>query len=570
MDIKIEKILEFHDIFPETKDFNEIETLKKYNREKIIRCCNVLGNNYGIAYIPDAKSTFFSNCSSKYIDELNTRFNSFSQGQRLCYCTPKTVLELMRRLFSIPENEFKEIGDISDFEYDLFRVILSINERLMNFKSGNNLDFATLTFFSRFVINDLFFTDYQEVFTNQVLYYKSLIDFLENDERCAKAKEKFFKKLGISTMSQYAKTWAGLFTLAYNHQKSKKKGCPILDLDVPHDKGNLLIESVLDYLSIDINAVIPYDGTQDQDSRENNVDYRFFRAHPLIKVESRKYIIYNLPILVERIYNGLFFDIKNYFNEPFSFYNTEFVQKKLFLPQMWRSIGNKATAFFPKECDVHDTERPNQPDFYIREEDCLILFECKAIKLNGYLKDNADIDKLLDELKNKLFLSEKNLDPTRKTKKAERVGVTQLIHQMKMIDEDNFEWDTNIPDYVAYYPVLVLEDIRLTVQGISYILNSWYKPLINKELPNQMCNPIIVMSINTLIAYKQFFKQQGFHKIFDQYLRRVTNNTASDINWELDPLADFDVYMQEKYSIPKKERIKRFNEAMKCFDIKHP
>jgi len=55
MDIKIEKILEFHDIFPETKDFNEIETLKKYNREKIIRCCNVLGNNYGIAYIPDAK-----------------------------------------------------------------------------------------------------------------------------------------------------------------------------------------------------------------------------------------------------------------------------------------------------------------------------------------------------------------------------------------------------------------------------------------------------------------------------------------------------------------------------------
>jgi len=170
-------------------------------------------------------------------------------------------------------------------------------------------------------------------------------------------------------------------------------------------------------------------------------------------------------------------------------------------------------------------------------------------------------------LKNKLVSSEKNLDSTRKNKKTERVGVTQLIYQMKLIDEDKFEWDSNIPDDVAYYPVLVLEDIRLTVPGISYILNSWYKPLLKKELPYQMCNPIIVMSINTLITYGYLFKQHGFHKIFDQYLSKVTNNITDEINWELNPLADFNVYMQENYRVPKSERIRRFKESMKCFGL---
>jgi len=403
MDIKIEKILEFHDIFPESNDFSVVETLKKYNREKIIRCCNVLGNNYGIAYIPDAESTFFSDCSSKYINELNHRFNSLLQGkqQKLCYCTPKTILELMRVLFSIPKNEFKEVGDISDFEYDLFCVILSINEQLMNFKSGDNLEPATLIFFSRFVMNDLIYTDYQEVFTNQVLYYKNFIDFFEKDKRCTEVKEKLFKKLGITTMSQYARTLCSLFLLAYKNQKKQEKGCPILDLDVLHDKDNLLKESVLDYLSIDINTVIPYDA-QDSTSRDDNVDYRFFRAHPLIKLENRKYFIYNIPVLVERFYNGLFFDIKGYFKEAFSFYNTEFVEKKLFLPQMWKSIGRRTSETFPKKHNALEImkERPNQPDFYIREEDCLIIFECKAIKINGELKDKSDINNLLDNLKN--------------------------------------------------------------------------------------------------------------------------------------------------------------------------
>ena len=86
---------------------------------------------------------------------------------------------------------------------------------------------------------------------------------------------------------------------------------------------------------------------------------------------------------------------------------------------------------------------------------------------------------------------------------------------MKMIDADTFKWDNKIPDEVAYYPVIILEDPRFVVPGLSYIINSWYKQLIIQELPGQMCHPIVVMSINMLRPLQNsLFKICSFHHIF--------------------------------------------------------
>lgn len=48
------------------------------------------------------------------------------------------------------------------------------------------------------------------------------------------------------------------------------------------------------------------------------------------------------------------------------------------------------------------------------------------------LKDRADLSDVIEELKNKLFLSVNNVDKKIK-KKTEAVGVTQLIKQMNMV-----------------------------------------------------------------------------------------------------------------------------------------
>ena len=566
MNITIEKILEFHDLFPEEKEIDISSVLKKYSKKYLVLSSNVLSHNYGRAYIPDKNNTFFSSHSEKHIEDLTNRFEQLTKlsGQKIfCYCTTKTSLELMRIIFSIPINEYKNDGDVEDFEYDLFRVILQINENLMSFKSSNKYDLATLSFLNFFIMNDISGQDLREVFIRQVQYYCTLSDFIETRQDCAIAKEAFYQSVGIIKMSDYAKTWLALIALDFEYQKKQEKGCPVIDLNRLQDVDGTLNISVLDFLSINLNEHISYNNTEIK-SRDDNVDYRIFRARPLIKISDKKYIIYCFPILVERLYNSLFFDLKDSFKDAFNFYNKNFVEKVLFQPQVLQCLNEKITSkIYPSRemllCGDKIIEEDNQPDFYLRENDNLILFECKAIRINGELKDKSDIDELLSILKNKLYYSIENIDKSRgKKKNAERVGVTQLVQQMKMIDADTFKWDNKIPDEVAYYPVIILEDPRFVVPGLSYIINSWYKQLIIQELPGQMCHPIVVMSIDMLMLYSHVFKAEGFHNIFGKYFQNTVRYSNNDVTWTFDPLGDFNIFMQESYKLSPKKKLQLF------------
>lgn len=576
MNITIEKILEFHDLFPEEKEIDIPSVLKKYSKKYLVLSSNILSHNYGKAYIPDKTNTFFSSQSEKHLEDLNNRFEQFikmSGQKRYCYCTTKTSLELMRVIFSIPINEYKNDGDIEDFEYDLFRVILQINENLMSFNSANEQNLATLSFLNFFIMNDISGQNVRDVFIRQVQYYSTLSDFIETCQDCAMAKETFYKSVGITKMSDYAKTWLALITLEFQYQKKQEKGCPVLNLNRLQDVDDTLNIPVLDFLSINLNEHIPYNNTEIK-NRDNNVDYRVFRSRPLIKIGDKEYIIYNFPILVERLYNSLFFDLKDSFKDAFNFYNKDFIEKVLFQPRVLQCLNEEITSkIYPSRemilCDDKIKEEDNQPDFYLRENDNLILFECKAIRINGELKDKSDIDELLNILKNKLYYSIENIDKSRgKKKKAERVGVTQLVHQMKMIDADTFKWDNNIPDEVAYYPVIILEDSRFVVPGLSYIINSWYQLLVKQELPEQMCHPIVVMSIDMLMLYSHIFKAEGFHNVFDKYFQKAVRYSPSDVTWTVDPLADFNVFMQEKYKLSRQKKIQLFEKYRKTLGIK--
>lgn len=325
----------------------------------------------------------------------------------------------------------------------------------------------------------------------------------------------------------------GLVALYISEQRQGHKGCPYL---VVEDEG-LLSKELCDYLSLDINATYPYDSNEVND-RDCNIDYRIFRSHPLVKNDQGKYYIYNLPLLCERLYNSLFFDLKSqYKGNFFQFYNSKFVEQYLFQQSMLKCIGKKSTVYFPHMEIICEPEQKDQPDFYIREKDSIILFECKGIKLNGMLKDRADLSDVIEELKNKLFLSVKNVDKG-VLKKTETVGVTQLVKQMNLVEDDKFIWDDDIPDKVSYYPVLVIEDPKIVQIGLMSIINEWYQSLLQEQLADTMSNPVVVMSIDTLFFYKDIFKRKGFAKVFDEFYRVNNECGKTGVDWNLNALAD--------------------------------
>lgn len=162
----------------------------------------------------------------------------------------------------------------------------------------------------------------------------------------------------------------------------------------------------------------------------------------------------------------------------------------------------------------------------------------------------------------KVVLKTHNIDPKRKKKQKspEPIGVGQLARHIDSIEADTFQWDIHIPDDVAYYPILVFEDVRFLQPGLMKILNNWFADVVRQifpklDLKNVVCRPIVPISINTLFLYDSLIKNRGFTNLIDSFLCKEAEKDEHG-NYVLSPMADFDAYMR-KYSYNKSSVIGR-------------
>lgn len=314
MTYQLQRILEFHDLYPEETNFDIDAVLKKYDRLTLVRMCQILSFRYHNARIPNPTTPFFSTIKKSDEIQLNSRLKKFLEANHsdsVYYCTSKTALELLRHVFAIPIEEYHNESDV-DIEYNLFRVLLKINEHIVSFThSEKHEDLSTLMFLLGYTMNDIYNENIDIVVRIQLIHYSHLSNFLKANQEGQKVMARFLQRLGINDMCEYATTimsLIGWWILRKNNQDYE--GCYILDLDKLGDTSGLINQKVLDYISIEISEIVPYNNITDND-RDNNVDYRIFRSKPIIKLSENQYIICNKQLLAERLYSGLFFDLKN-------------------------------------------------------------------------------------------------------------------------------------------------------------------------------------------------------------------------------------------------------------------
>ena len=202
----------------------------------------------------------------------------------------------------------------------------------------------------------------------------------------------------------------------------------------------------------------------------------------------------------------------------------------------------------------HDKqEEIDQPDFYIRQGGASLIFECKAIKLSGDLKEQADVDVIMEELKNKLVEKRWKLKNGHKQylSSPKNEGIGQLVAHIERLENGTFKWDPQIPEETLYYPILVLESREIIQQSLSAIINEWYYDLLKSKLSISLkkCQPLIVMTIKTLFLYSDLFKKDGFGYYLDKFIydcKRMTNGHPSMSAFE-----NFDGWMQCHYKSNK-------------------
>lgn len=570
----VNSILSYRDLFINDKLPNVRAILSVVSRETLLQWVFKLSSTYENCSL-DKIFTFFSD-DNPYKKIIKTRLRIFEKEKchncKYVLYTHTTILELLRIIFSIsPRVQQNNNIDPYKFEFELFKTILYINQKTSNCivsqKDKNNI--SKLLYIHSLSRHQIEQNSFHDQFVTQMYLSVMFFKQIELDKRYQEIYNLFLERVGIKDWREYVRTifYISTFIKINNNSQYIK------------NQMNLLNINVMNYLSIYWKeGPIAYSATNEFD-RTGNSDYRYFREKPFIKLTKDKYMISNVGFVVDKLFNGLYFDFvniarskKNDFAQKIrSFFTEGFIEKTVFATLL-KSISNSlhyTISLSDTECKKIDNYSP--PDFYLRnqENSVVILFECKDIKINAWVKEQRDMNLIEKHIKNKLLRKTFNITENKEEKvdNPKGVGVGQLVDNMKRIRKQEFKWDRKVFSGIKIYPVLVISDMMLITYGFSQIMNNWYRDLFPKNIMEN--RPLIVMSLSCLIRYNNLFRNNGFEYYFELYYLFLKTNTADNIKGIIKNNMSFDEYMSTyfEYDVFLKENelwIK--NEILKNLD----
>lgn len=557
--------VEYDSIFSGIIRENAPEVLRMISRESAVKLASLLKREYcGQPAIKIVQ--LLSNTDPHYVPLYNhikryVETISNERGAEVVVAFDSAPLEFLRVAFSIPPSEMKEVSPLKtdELQWRITKLITQINQNLMEFKapktSANNI--AKLL-----MVNDASYKDIHEINLNgefiiqpiqAILFFR----LLESDEKYSGLLNAFCGYYGIVSWRQYVKT---IYSIALQSYKNGNGICPV---SLVEQNAEFLSRSVLDRIAIDANAeVIPYSSSDEYDNNGNS-DYREFKGRPLFKLSNGDYVIHNQAILVDRLYQGLYFDFQYIANQLAekhpdisNLFTLEFIEKTLFVGAVRNCICKcKYTAYDEDGLaaihKIHQSEL-GYPDYLIKNKSnkSIVLFECKDIRLNAWIKEQRDYDLLERELKNKIVSKTFNLDREHRChkdlSKPRRIGIGQLAGHTASIRAKQFPWDSNLGDDIKVYPVLVIADNRLIFDGLPRLAQQWYQDCLAAERVNNPQNecPLIMMSPLTLIKYRNRFLLHGFEHYFEQYYSAISKRPKDTVDI-FNNVMSFDTFMAQ-------------------------
>jgi hypothetical protein len=506
----------FSDLFPEEEVPSVIDIIRHYPRSTIIQVVCTLGQFYGEGEIERYKLFFSPENHHQYL-EIEKRFNRFLSravfpNAKYYFSSFVTGLELLRYSFSLPLATDEDTLPIEEYEWQLFRALLIINQNtICRFKSKKDLNKYQLVYLNNLCYVDIG-KDLDTLLFQQLVYSYFFFTFLEKNHEKTHALLEAFQNHYSATWRQYVLIIVSLFILL------KKEGTGKLNKDLTLDKTGTLKKSVLDKISMSTTSIFKY-SSDNKDDRLGNSDYRYFREFPLIDEED-SYVLYSPSIVLGKLYNSLFFDFvtinqalpqKQRIGNVHQLFQEDYIQNHL-LVQFTKSIclnryqlctELSMTCNYPKKKD----NELGPPDLLLKAHKYVVLFECKDIRLNGWIKEQKDYELIIQELEGKIIGLQDN-----------HKGIGQLAGHLKSIREGHFPWERISPGKKVY-PVLILSDPNIIQEGLYGIVSDRYEETLhNNHIRRIAANrPLVLMSVFTLYKYSNLFQKKGFAYYFEHY-----------------------------------------------------
>lgn len=527
----LKQLLEYHVFFGDNADnICIVDIVKQIPREMLFNFVGVLNNIYGDATL-DKLDLFFSSKS------INNRRIVFSRVMELrkdnpkrafLFCSDATCMEIMRYAFAYSPANGRFALDEERGEMLFFKLLLLINEKIVTYKQIEKNSVTKMCFILS-VINPVIRTESVQDVRNRIAYQMELaVNFFElisKREEYTQLYQSFLVYHQISNWEDYIITIYGILAAGQFKSGRIKKD---LNLDVDH----LLTKEVLESISLPYDTRINYSATE-KDDRDSNSDYRMLRDKPIIKMSNGDFFIYNIEFLIDRLFNSLYFEFKSLNQsaklgiDVTQLFTDTFCERIMFDSYIDKSVNkNFYQGISEIECSEIYTKREDElgaPDYIVKRENDVLLFECKDIRISGEIIETHDYETIINEYKNKLFYKRD------KKNQLHRIGITQLTGHIESIRKDRFNW-CYVDKDSTIYPVLVISDYKNVKMGFNIIANEWYQSSLNAlGIINENNKPLIVMSFITLFKYNALFYKDGFKHYFDLYINSVSQSQVGDI-----------------------------------------
>jgi hypothetical protein len=503
--------LEFEQIFPDEEKKDIIEYLKPISSFSLL---NIIG--YSNTNPQPNFDNFASNpeVHKNIIDRVIKYSRENNLGEKPRLVSREASLRLAEIILSnrtlLIDGNINNDRDTD--EINLFKSFLVINKELNTKQnltnSENNLEkLVDMTITMIFSTADLGMFENSDLEFAKLLYstivrFEFILKFLQSKEEYSYLEKDLFEYFGQENSKELTNQMKYLFG-------------KLLELKVQNGfKFNVEEKNAIIFL----NSLVSNEIVEDD-------DFTNLRNFPIYKIDENTYSIIDFFFVVDKFYKSVKFILKNSFHIHnnlsakdrtfFEFYNTKFSEDFL-MKKILDKIFNK--PYFVKKSILETKD--NEPDYYVRHNKRIYLFENKDVLIAKNIKSSGDIDKINEVLKSKF------LEVYKKP-----IGIGQLVNSIVQIVENNFKFDEYVNNQKNFtiYPILLINDRIFEILGINYKLNQWYLELVKEKLGDKYNSNFIknltIIDIDTLIYWLPYLEKNdsNFREIIDDHLKNMTN-----------------------------------------------
>lgn len=262
----------------------------------------------------------------------------------------------------------------------------------------------------------------------------------------------------------------------------------------------------------------------EQKSDGVNDDLNDIRSKPVYRLEKDKYAILFSKFFIDKIFQGMLFDMAatltaiGTFSDEVTAYKSlkqqvgeRFSEQYLLYKTLESTLSRRMLVRMTGEA-LHKVLKSGEPDYYARRNNRVFIFEFKDIRLDAQTKISCDYETIRKKLFSCFVESEEGRPK----------GVKQLANVIeKKLPEIISRVDDTVPDgALKIYPILVYTDGSFDIEGINYYLNGEFKRCFSWSDDRFQVKDLVMVNLNLLMKLENLFVngKVDFDKVVNEYL----------------------------------------------------